>query len=303
MPTAVTKPTMLCPRQRGVAALTALVLLLALAPVAAASSASAASVGGMAAAEPPKITALKCGTGDQRACPRGYVLRLSGENLAGTTAVVFLGGKGGRDDRRARPTEKSPHRVLVTVPDKARSGPVRVVTRAGARTGPRLRVLAAVRARSVSLVPAAAGGVFPIVGKHRYGTETNRFGGGRGHQGQDVFADCGTPVVAALPGEVQIAKYHSRAGNYVVIHADDGTSQAYMHLRQPALVSRGDRVVAGQQLGEVGDTGRASGCHLHFEFWTAPGWYEGGSPIDPLSMLRRWDAAEPAPAPAPASPA
>jgi murein DD-endopeptidase MepM/ murein hydrolase activator NlpD len=63
-----------------------------------------------------------------------------------------------------------------------------------------------------------------------------------------------------------------------------------MHLQAPALAARGDRVMTGQQIGNVGDTGRASGCHLHFELWTGPGWYEGGSPIDPLPFLQAWDA-------------
>ena len=43
--------------------------------------------------------------------------------------------------------------------------------------------------------------------------------------------------------------------------------------------------------GFVGATGRASGCHLHFEAWTAPGWQSGGRPINPLAMLRSWAAA------------
>ena len=67
-----------------------------------------------------------------------------------------------------------------------------------------------------------------------------------------------------------------------------GTDYSYMHLRDVALVKTGDRVRTGQPIGFVGATGRASGCHLHFEIWTAPGWYSGGSPIDPLPTLRSW---------------
>jgi murein DD-endopeptidase MepM/ murein hydrolase activator NlpD len=52
----------------------------------------------------------------------------------------------------------------------------------------------------------------------------------------------------------------------------------------------GDPVRTGQPIGIVGDTGNASACHLHFEIWTAPGWYEGGSPIDPYPYLKKWDA-------------
>jgi murein DD-endopeptidase MepM/ murein hydrolase activator NlpD len=128
-----------------------------------------------------------------------------------------------------------------------------------------------------------------VQGTHDYGTATNAFGGGREHQGQDILAACGTPVVAALGGEVTLTRFQERAGNYVVIKADDGTSQAYMHLLEPATVTKGDRVTAGQALGQVGQTGRTTACHLHFELWTTPGWYEGGVAIDPLPLLKAWD--------------
>jgi murein DD-endopeptidase MepM/ murein hydrolase activator NlpD len=136
--------------------------------------------------------------------------------------------------------------------------------------------------------------LFPIRGRHDLGqTPTNNFGGGgtRRHFGQDMFARCGTKLAAVRGGTVQYAGYHSAAGNYIVIDgAGTGTDYVYMHLRRPALVSTGDRVFTGQRIGEVGETGRASGCHLHFEMWTGPGWYEGGSAFDPLPALRAWDS-------------
>jgi murein DD-endopeptidase MepM/ murein hydrolase activator NlpD len=90
---------------------------------------------------------------------------------------------------------------------------------------------------------------------------------------------------------VQYAGYQAAAGNYVVIDgAGSDTDYVYMHMLETPLVETGDRVFTGQQLGEVGETGRASGCHLHFEMWSGPGWYEGGSAFDPLPELTRWDA-------------
>ena len=133
--------------------------------------------------------------------------------------------------------------------------------------------------------------LFPIRGRHNLGyTRTNSFGGGRGHKGIDMFARCGTRLAAARGGQVRFAGYHGAAGNYVVI---DGRGSdfdyVYMHMRGPALVRTGDRVFTGQALGEVGDTGNASGCHLHFELWSSPGWYAGGRAIDPLPLLRSWN--------------
>lgn len=128
--------------------------------------------------------------------------------------------------------------------------------------------------------------VFPVPGKVHYGGFAARFGGGRDHRGQDLFADCGTPMVAAAAGRVRDAKYHGSAGNYVLIHTDSGRDHFYAHLRRPAAVGMGEKVRAGQRIGAVGDSGNAWDCHLHFEVWTAPGWYRGGRPIDPLPFLK-----------------
>ena len=157
--------------------------------------------------------------------------------------------------------------------------------------------LGAPGARASRVAPGAPGAFrflryrFPLVGAHDYAEAAARFGGGRGHQGQDVFAACGTPIVAARGGVVRFKEFQSAAGNYVVIDgARTGVDFGYMHLREAALVEPGQRVRTGQPIGFVGATGRASDCHLHFEEWSPPGWYSGGSPFDPLPDLRAWDA-------------
>ena len=132
-------------------------------------------------------------------------------------------------------------------------------------------------------------GVFPVRGKYTYG---DGLGAGRNHQGVDLMAKCGKAVVASYPGRVQVRDYHGAAGNYVVVDgAGSLLDTAYMHLRAPSKLRKNERVEAGEVIGRVGDTGRASACHLHFEMWSQPGWYEGGSPVDPLPYLRAWDRA------------
>lgn len=134
------------------------------------------------------------------------------------------------------------------------------------------------------------GYAFPLHAHHEYGDGFGAARSGHSHEGQDVFARCGAGIYAARGGTVQDNKYESAAGNYLVI---DGTGTGrdffYAHMREPSPLKVGDRVYTGQRVGEVGDTGDAVGCHLHFEMWTAPGWYEGGHPFDPLRYLKRWD--------------
>jgi murein DD-endopeptidase MepM/ murein hydrolase activator NlpD len=245
--------------------------------------------GGSAAPDRPRIEALRCETGETGRCAPGATLELDGEYLETSRAVVFLGGKGRTDNRRTTPEDATPHSLVVDVPPTARTGPVRVsspVAGPSARSS-KLQIVAPALDRE----PAETVGVFPVAGRYDFGTGTNRFGGGRSHEGQDILARCGLRVVAALAGKVSKTAYEGGAGNYVVVDAADGTSQVYMHLRDPAIVRRGDGVTAGQQIGFVGATGRSSACHLHFELWTAPGWYRGGTAVDPRDALQSWSAA------------
>ena len=254
--------------------------------------------GGMSAPQRPHIAGVACadaGAG-AGACARGARLRITGHALDWTEKVLFLGRRGARDDRAAAPVARAAGALTVVVPRSARTGPVRLATETGDRIAVARRI--AIRGRVATSDATAlgapvvdpSGAVFPIRGKHDLGqSAANNFGGGRGHQGQDMFAACGTPLVAVRAGKVTKAAYHSRAGNYVVIAGDDGQSYLYMHMLRPAVVTQRDRVAAGQRIGQVGETGRATGCHLHFELWTAPGWYMGGKPIDPLPSLRAWE--------------
>ena len=136
---------------------------------------------------------------------------------------------------------------------------------------------------------------FPVPGPHNFGGGGSRFGAprsGHTHQGQDVAAACGESLYVSETGQVKVNAYQaSGAGYYVVIHgAVTGTDFVYMHLQAASPAPAGTNVYAGQQIGRVGNTGASTGCHLHFERWSAPGWYAGGVAYDPLPELLYWDS-------------
>lgn len=133
-----------------------------------------------------------------------------------------------------------------------------------------------------------SGALFPVRAAHTYG---DGFGAGRGHQGQDILADCGKRVVAARSGRVRVKDYQANGAGYFVVVRRTGvrSDDVYMHMKRRLAVSRGDRVEKGDLIGRVGSTGRSTACHLHFEIWSEPGWYKGGRALDPEPKLRRWD--------------
>lgn len=130
---------------------------------------------------------------------------------------------------------------------------------------------------------------FPIAAHHSYG---DGFGAGRRHQGQDVFARCGAPLRAARGGRVSHNETHAAAGNYLVVDGKGtGLDFMYAHMQGRSPLREGARVKTGQLIGRVGESGNASGCHLHFEAWSAPGWYEGGQALPSVRrMLKTWDS-------------
>jgi hypothetical protein len=123
-----------------------------------------------------------------------------------------------------------------------------------------------------------------------------REGGARRHLGVDIFAPKLTPVVAVAGGTITELHAAGRECCWIKIRHDDGWYSVYVHLNNDTLgtddgqgagvrpgLAVGDRVVAGQVIGWLGDSGNAETAspHLHFELRT-----RSGVPIDPLPSLR-----------------
>lgn len=81
----------------------------------------------------------------------------------------------------------------------------------------------------------------------------------------DIAAPCGNPVFAAHSGKVVTISFQPNGyGNYLVIDSGLGYSTLYAHLLRP-LVEIGAQISQGQEIAQIGATGKATGCHLHFE--------------------------------------
>jgi len=116
----------------------------------------------------------------------------------------------------------------------------------------------------------------------RSGKLTSRFGrrGGRPHEGIDIAAPAGTAILAAADGAVVYAGAGIQGyGNMVIIRHAGAVVTVYAHNRRN-LVQRGTTVRRGQVIAEVGNTGRTTGYHLHFEV------RQGESPVDPLKYVQ-----------------
>jgi|GEM_PF-569726 len=101
---------------------------------------------------------------------------------------------------------------------------------------------------------------------------------GRMHEGIDIANLRGTPVYAADAGTVIHAARKSGYGNFIIVYHGDGKETCYGHLNGYA-VGAGDTVEKGQLIGYMGNTGRSTGPHLHFEIRI------NGKPQNPLSFL------------------
>lgn len=156
---------------------------------------------------------------------------------------------------------------------------------------------------TASPLPSGADGVkrvFPVVGKVSYGHSHHDY------PATDIITACGNKVVAAISGTVLAtvredtwtAKANlgaTRGGLSVSILGDDGVRYYGSHMRKILdNIQPGVRVTAGEQLGEIGDTGDASACHLHFGIsppcQQTGDWWIARGVIWPWSYLDSWKA-------------
>lgn len=122
------------------------------------------------------------------------------------------------------------------------------------------------------------------------GTISSNYGQrhGRLHEGIDIAGPVGTPILAAAAGTVTRAEWTSGGyGNLVEIQHADGSLTRYGH-NSKILVSAGQVVVQGQEIAEMGSTGRSSGPHCHFEIRLPQ---EGA--VNPIAYLPTHLAANP----------
>ena len=136
-------------------------------------------------------------------------------------------------------------------------------------------------AEEMELTASEATAVMPVIGTvtSDYGTREHPvYSGESFHSGRDIAAAEGDPVYAVLDGEVTGAGEAEMAGKYVRLLHADGTETLYCHCSK--LIAReGDKVSRGDIIALVGQTGLATGPHLHFEF------HKDGRVADPDEIL------------------
>lgn len=152
-------------------------------------------------------------------------------------------------------------------------------------TGIMAKVTAPFYAARLSMADAPVALPVPVAGVS-FRQIANTYGAPRGstrkHEGLDIFAKRGTPVLSATEGMVTRVGTNRLGGNVVWVLGPGGQRHYYAHLDTQADLSAGDRVAVGTELGTVGDTGNARGTppHLHY------GVYATGGAINPYPLLK-----------------
>ena len=187
---------------------------------------------------------------------------------AGTTVVIAFASASARDAVRPPREEKKKGGAKKKAPRK------------------KIPPTPASRLREIS---TKGGFVFPVVmGHHRYSDDYGAARQNTGHhEGNDIFAPAGTPVLAVTDGTLRRVGTAKVPGNRLYLYSKRGDYYFYGHLSSfESNVRSGLEVKAGQPLGFVGSTGDAEPTPPHVHFEVHPG---AGGPVNPYPFLRAWE--------------
>lgn len=212
---------------------------------------------------------------------RGTLTRAYGSHPAGSTVKVGYAAASARDavaEPEPEPEPEEPKPEPKDEPEPSEPKESSEPPKPKRRKAPRTRTLA-----------TSKGFVFPVYGKYTYSDTWGapRQNTGR-HEGTDIFADAGTPVVAACSGTLRRVGTNVVPGNRLYLTCDKGKDEFfYAHMAAFAEDARnGLHVEAGHVVGFVGSTGDAEPTPPHLHFEVMPG---GGESVNPYPFLRAWE--------------
>jgi len=182
---------------------------------------------------------------------------------------------GARNDLSSTKRQKLDDLSTLSAQDRAEAEEIDALQAASNALAERIRAAQSQRSTGSTQTPSSAGLIWPV-----QGPVTSPFGWrwGRMHEGIDIGAPTGTPILAAASGTILYCGWESGYGNLTVIDHGGNLATAYGH-QSSIAVSCGQQVSQGQVIGYVGSTGHSTGPHLHFEVRV------NGTPVDPMGYL------------------
>jgi murein DD-endopeptidase MepM/ murein hydrolase activator NlpD len=219
------------------------------------------------------------------------------DHPAGTTVRVAFATASAQDGADPNPPPPKPHKPKKHKPKPAKPKPHKSTPHQPGANHPAKHHKPKRRKPSrTHVLLTGKGFVFPVYGKHNY---SDTYGAFRAdtivHEGNDIFAEAGTPLVAVCDGTLNRVGTLPISGNRLWVKCSKtGDSFFYAHLSAFATDTRsGLRVKAGQVIGFVGSTGDAEQTPPHCHFEVHPG---NGPSVDPYPFLRAWESHRDVPA-------
>jgi murein DD-endopeptidase MepM/ murein hydrolase activator NlpD len=226
---------------------------------------------------------------------KAHLTRSYGAYTAGSTVKIAYAAASARDGKAPPPPPKpspKPHKPKPAKPAKpAPTTTTPAPPKPGAKKPAKRR-----KPSRTKVLLTGKGFVFPVYGKHSYSDDYGAPRADTGiHEGNDIFAAAGTPLVAVCDGSLNRVGTLPISGNRLWVKCDKtGDSFFYAHLSAFATDTRNKlHVKAGQVIGFVGSTGDAEQTPPHCHFEVHPG---DGDAVDPYPFLKAWESHRDVPA-------